>query len=63
MPAVDTFVVRIYRSSQAEERARGVVDDVASGLRSTFRDAEELLLILLRSDTPRERDDRSARDE
>jgi hypothetical protein len=63
VPAVDTFVVRIYQSGQAEAGARGVVDDVASGFRSTFRDAEELLLILLRSDKRRYPEDRSARDE
>jgi hypothetical protein len=41
-----TFVVRIYRSGEDDAGVRGVVDDVASGLTSTFRTPEELLKIL-----------------
>jgi hypothetical protein len=45
---VNTFVVRIYGSDQDRASLRGVVDEVASGIRETFHDAEELLAILVR---------------
>jgi hypothetical protein len=43
---MDTFVVRVRESAQSEPGLRGVVDEVASGNRSTFHNAEELVLIL-----------------
>jgi hypothetical protein len=43
-----TFVVRIHSSSRDETDLRGVVDEVASGARATFHDAEGLLAILRR---------------
>jgi hypothetical protein len=44
---MDTFVVRIRQSSQSKFELRGVVDEIATGDRSTFHNPEELLLILL----------------
>jgi Putative Ig domain len=46
---MDTFVVRVRESGQSEPDLRGVVDEVASGTRSTFHNAEELVMILTRS--------------
>jgi hypothetical protein len=43
---MDTFVVRVRESAQSEPGLRGVVDEVASGNRSTFHNAEELVMIL-----------------
>jgi Putative Ig domain len=43
---MDTFVVRVRESGQSEPGLRGVVDEVASGTRSTFHNAEELVMIL-----------------
>ena len=49
---MDTFVVRVYRSSQDalpdDPRLRGVVEEVATGAHATFHDAMELLSILRR---------------
>jgi hypothetical protein len=45
---MDTFVVRIYGSDPSRAGLRGVVDEIASGDRETFRDADELLAILSR---------------
>lgn len=49
---MDTFVVRVYRSgldvSPEEDRLRGVVDEISTGLQATFHDTEELLEILRR---------------
>jgi hypothetical protein len=49
---MDTFVVRVYRSGQDlspdEDRLRGVVDEISTGLRTTFHDTQELLAILRR---------------
>ena len=44
---MDTFVVRIRKSNDNTFELRGVVDEVATGDRSTFHNPEELLLILL----------------
>jgi hypothetical protein len=44
---MDTFVVRIRKSNDSKFELRGVVDEVATGDRSTFHNPEELLLILL----------------
>jgi hypothetical protein len=44
---MDTFVVRIRQPSHGKLELRGVVDEVATGDRSTFHNSEELLLILL----------------
>jgi hypothetical protein len=44
-----TFVVRIYGSNPRLTDLRGVVDEVASGVRDTFHDAEGLLQILSRA--------------
>jgi hypothetical protein len=43
---MDTFVVRIRRSNPSDPGLRGVVDEVASGLRSTFRSSDELIVVL-----------------
>ncbi len=43
---MDTFVVRLRESRQSEPALRGVVDEVSSGCRSTFHNAEELVMIL-----------------
>jgi hypothetical protein len=43
---MDTFVVRIRESLHSDPGFRGVVDEVASGSRSTFHNHEELLMIL-----------------
>jgi hypothetical protein len=52
---VRTFVVRLHEDSGGREgrdvataQLRGVVDDVGTGLRSTFRNDQELLAALLR---------------
>jgi Putative Ig domain len=50
---MDTFVVRVRESSQSEPGLRGVVDEVASGSRSTFHNHEELLMILAKA-TPQQ---------
>ena len=49
-----TFIVRLQedaggsdRGGAATARLRGVVDEVATGLRATFRDQEELVNALL----------------
>jgi hypothetical protein len=47
MPAMDIFVVRVSQSSRSQPGLRGVVDEVASGLRFTFHDPENLMMILL----------------
>lgn len=47
-----TFVVRIYPHDGSAEALRGVVDEVASGVKTAFRTPEELLLLLARSDRP-----------
>jgi hypothetical protein len=44
---MDTFVVRIRPSGPSESGLRGVVDEVASGFRSTFRSSDELIVILM----------------
>jgi hypothetical protein len=44
--AMDTFVVRIRESGQSDPEVRGVVDEIASGLRTTSHSHEELLMIL-----------------
>jgi hypothetical protein len=46
---METFVVRVRESRQSEPDLRGVVDEVASGCRSTFHNAEELVMILTRT--------------
>jgi hypothetical protein len=46
---METFVVRVRESGQSEPGLRGVVDEVASGCRSTFHNAEELVMILTRA--------------
>jgi chitodextrinase len=43
---MDTFVVRIRESQQSDPAVRGVVDEIASGARTTFHNHEELLMIL-----------------
>jgi hypothetical protein len=48
---MDTFVVRVYRSGGQEglpddDRLRGVVEEISTGVHATFRDAKELLSIL-----------------
>jgi hypothetical protein len=43
---METFVVRVRESGPNEPDLRGVVDEVASGCRSTFCSAEELVMIL-----------------
>lgn len=47
---MDTFVVRVYRSgrdvSPEDDRMRGVVDEISTGLQATFHDTEELLALL-----------------
>jgi hypothetical protein len=43
---MEIFVVRVRDSGQGEPGLRGVVDEVASGCRSTFQNAEELAMIL-----------------
>ena len=43
---METFVVRVRESGQGEPGLRGVVDEVASGYRATFHNAEELVMIL-----------------
>jgi hypothetical protein len=55
---VRTFVVRLHEDSGgcdgrdvATAQLRGVVDDVGTGMRSTFRNDQELLAALLR-ETP-----------
>jgi hypothetical protein len=49
---MDTFVVRVYRSGQEishdDDQLRGVVDEISTGARATFHDAQELLEILQR---------------
>jgi hypothetical protein len=54
---MDTFVVRIRASSHNDPGLRGVVDEVASGLRSAFHNSEELLMILMGTATPDARGD------
>jgi hypothetical protein len=51
---VRTFIVRVReardggdRGGAANPRLRGVVDEVATGLRATFRDAQELVAALM----------------
>jgi hypothetical protein len=47
---MDTFVVRLY-SERPEDRPvclRGVVEEIATGYRATFRGSAELLAILRR---------------
>jgi hypothetical protein len=50
---VRTFIVRLHEDAGSEAagavmtRLRGVVDDVASGLRATFRSNAELLTALM----------------
>jgi len=44
-----TFVVRVYPPGTDSRELRGVVDEVASGASSTFRDSEELVRILARA--------------
>jgi hypothetical protein len=44
---MDTFVVRIRPSGRSEPGLRGVVDEVASGFRTTFCSADELIVILM----------------
>jgi hypothetical protein len=44
---MDTFVVRVRRSNPSEPELRGVVDEIASGLQSTFRSSDELIVILM----------------
>jgi hypothetical protein len=46
VPAMQTFVVRVYRPNRGPEELRGIVDEVASGVSATFRDGSELLGIL-----------------
>ena len=50
---MDTFVVRVYRSGPenrpCDDRLRGVVEHIASGIQATFHDTSELLSILDRS--------------
>ena len=41
-----SFVVRIPDEGDASGSLRGVVDDVSTGERTTFRDARELLAVL-----------------
>jgi hypothetical protein len=47
---VQTFVVRVFRSEHdgpaEDETLRGFVDDIGTGLRTSFSDAERLLRIL-----------------
>ena len=47
---MDTFVVRGYRSGADadDDRLRGIVEDITSGLTATFHDTNELLSILHR---------------
>jgi hypothetical protein len=51
---VRTFIVRVHEAGGGGDREgattpglRGVVDEVATGLRATFRDAQELITALL----------------
>jgi len=51
---VRTFIVRVREARDggdwggaANPRLRGVVDEVATGLRATFRDAQELIAALM----------------
>lgn len=47
---MQTFVVRVFRSEHdgpaEDETLRGFVDDIETGLRTSFSDAERLLRIL-----------------
>jgi hypothetical protein len=43
---METFVVRVHESGRTEPGLRGIVDEIASGCRSTFHNAEELVMIL-----------------
>lgn len=50
MPAMDTFVIRVYRSGRdalpRDERLRGVVEEISTGFQATFHDTKQLLSIL-----------------
>jgi hypothetical protein len=46
---METFVVRLRDPSHGEPGLRGVVDEIASGCRTTFHNAEELVMILTRT--------------
>ena len=54
---METFVIRLYSERHADGAGarclRGVVEEISTGLRVTFRGSAELLAILDRS--PRER--------
>jgi hypothetical protein len=43
---MQTFIVRLQQPNEGPAELRGVVDEVASGARLTFRDGGELLEIL-----------------
>ena len=47
---MQTFIVRLRQPKDGPAELRGVVDEVASGARVTFRDGGELLEILGRRD-------------
>jgi hypothetical protein len=48
---METFVVRVYRPDGGSGELRGLVDDVATGVRARFLDGSELLWILGRGVT------------
>jgi hypothetical protein len=60
--SVQTFVVRVFRSARASPAEdgilRGVVDDIGSGSRTPFGDAEQLLQILGQAAPPALRPER-----
>ncbi len=54
-----TFVVRVHESERDDAAVRGVVDEVATGRRTTFRDGSELVEILKRGREDRDEADRT----